>query len=69
MEIRLGKVVARCPSCQGTEFIHLDPGTEFTALSDLICASCEAAATYGELILQIGDTALKSARERLRGPG
>ncbi len=67
MEVRLGNVVAHCPHCRGTEFVHMDPGTPFTMLSDLICGSCELATTYGELILQISDQAMAEARRKLHG--
>lgn len=67
MEVRLGNVLAHCPHCRGTEFVHLDPGTPFTMLSDLICSQCELATTYCELILQISDQAMAEARARLHG--
>jgi len=67
MEIRLGDVVAYCPHCKGTEFVHMDPGTPFTMLSDLICGNCELATTYCELILQISDQAMAEARRKLHG--
>jgi len=67
MEVRLGNVVAHCPHCKGTEFVHMEPGTPFTMLSDLICGNCEISSTYCELILQISDQAMAEARRRLHG--
>ena len=67
MEVRLGNVVAHCPHCAATEFVHMEPGTPFTMLSDLMCGNCELATTYGELILQISDQAMAEARSRLHG--
>ncbi|MBV8033319.1 MAG: hypothetical protein JO035_17540 [Betaproteobacteria bacterium] len=69
MQVRLGKEVARCPSCSATEFEPADPGAEIDEASELICSSCEAAVMRGDLILGIADVALANARRALKDGG
>lgn len=67
MQIRLGATIARCPRCGDTEFVPAEPGDHLDESSDMMCASCEAPALHGELILQIAAQAYQDAGERLRG--
>lgn len=64
--MRLGNAVARCERCDGSEFVHLDPGTELDGFSQLLCGCCETPATYGDLIVRIAGEGLREAGERLR---
>jgi hypothetical protein len=67
MQVRLGDTIARCAHCGSTEFVHMEPGNDLDEASDLVCATCEAPALHGELILQIATPAYREAGSRLRG--
>ncbi len=66
MQVRLGGEVAVCPQCGAADFVHVEPGTDLTHLSDLLCSTCETPITLAALILQIGDRAMRAARQRLQ---
>jgi hypothetical protein len=66
MQIRLGDTAARCETCEGNDFVHLDPGTELNEFSELLCSCCETPASQGDLIVQIAGRALAEAGKRMR---
>lgn len=68
IEVRLGEVVARCPVCAASGFVHVDPGEELNECSLLICPECEAPIVQAMLILRIGAAACAEAAQRLSEP-
>lgn len=68
MEVRLGEVVARCPVCAASSFVHVDPGEELNECSLLICPDCETPVVQAMLILRIGAAACAEAAQRLSEP-
>jgi hypothetical protein len=64
--VSLGEVKAQCPRCGSRWFATPEPGEELTLLSELVCALCEAPTTQAELIVQISQEALRTARARLQ---
>jgi transposase-like protein len=62
MEFRIGEITAKCPACTGVEFeasrlYYHGPQAEFR------CIECGRTSLYCQLIVQIGDEALKRAKE------
>jgi hypothetical protein len=68
MRISISGISATCPSCTCDSFIPLDhslPGRQ-----DLFnCAQCGADVSYSELILRIGDEAMRRAKHSAAAGG
>lgn len=53
MNIYIGKTAARCPHCEGTDWLPGDPAVPLTVLSDVVCAVCRTEQIYADLVLQV----------------
>jgi hypothetical protein len=53
VNLYIGKTVARCKHCQGTDWLLLEPAGRFSILSDVECAACRMKHTYADLVLQL----------------
>jgi RNase P subunit RPR2 len=66
MEFRVGKIIAKCPGCGGTQFETTADERSGPQMNH-VCAGCGQTARYSQLITQIGREALRQRRERLAG--
>jgi hypothetical protein len=61
MQVSVGTIVAKCPHCASTEFDRL---LQTSGSGDvMVCVQCRTQITRFELILQIGDEAVRQIRE------
>jgi len=61
MHVRIGDITAKCPQCGKTEFRPAGSGPQ----RKLECIACGAATTRAALLDQIGEEAIRQARESL----
>ena len=64
MDIRIGEIVASCERCAATEFAPLAPGP-LRPESDLRCSACGATVKYVALLDQIGEEAMRRAKQAI----
>ncbi len=60
MEFRVGNVTAKCPGCEGTDFMPPPDGRSGPHIK-YACARCGASWTYARLIGQIGREVRRTA--------
>jgi hypothetical protein len=53
MNLYIGKTLARCPHCEGTDWLPGDPAVPLSVLSDVVCGGCRIPQIYADLILQL----------------
>jgi hypothetical protein len=60
MVVKVGRISATCPVCEGTDFLcAVEKPTAFEVMT---CANCKLAVTYAFLTDQIAGKALEEAR-------
>ncbi|TMH95168.1 MAG: hypothetical protein E6H44_02115 [Betaproteobacteria bacterium] len=64
MQFRIGKISAKCSSCDSTQF-KPDPEDYSGPLARFYCAVCGTAMQYADLIAQIGQAAPPSKEARI----
>ncbi|TMH49661.1 MAG: hypothetical protein E6H62_15385 [Betaproteobacteria bacterium] len=62
MQFRIGKISAKCSSCDSTQF-KADPEDYSGPLARFYCAVCGTAMQYADLISQIGKQAAPLSKE------
>ena len=62
MQFRIGKISAKCSSCDSTSF-KADPGDYSGPLARFYCVGCGTAMQYSNLIAQIGKQAAPPSKE------
>jgi len=62
MQFRIGKISAKCSSCDSTQF-KADPEDYSGPLARFYCAVCGTAMQYADLIAQIGKQAAPHRRK------
>jgi hypothetical protein len=62
MQFRIGKISAKCSSCDSTQF-KADPEDHSGPLARFYCAVCGTTMQYAELIAQIGKQAAPPPKE------
>ena len=62
MQFRIGKISAKCSSCDSTQF-KADPEDYSGPLARFYCAVCGTAMQYSDLITQIGKQAAPHPKE------
>jgi transposase-like protein len=62
MQFRIGKISAKCSSCDSTQF-KADPEDHSGPLARFYCAVCGTTMQYAELIAQIGKQAAPHPKE------
>jgi hypothetical protein len=65
MQVRYGNISAWCNSCASQHFELAAPAEPLRAASPLACLRCRAEVTHGELMGQIGDEAVRQARDAM----
>src|SRR6267378_3080371 len=68
MEFRVGRIVAKCPHCGGTQF-KIPADARFGPRMSYLCADCTKATAYAKLVEQIGREAQRQRAERLSSTG
>lgn len=61
MQVRVGKITAKCPECGGSEFTPLRD----SPVRYLACRACGATTTRPALLDQIAEEALREARSNI----
>lgn len=76
VEVRIGRVVGRCPGCGTARFLAPRKRRALRAMDSLECTSCFAKITYDALVQQITrkaigdiDRVLEASRRRTRREG
>jgi hypothetical protein len=64
MEFRVGNIRAKCPGCEGTDFVP-PPAERSGPFMKYACAGCGGSWTYARLIGQIGRETVRRKNERL----
>jgi transcription initiation factor TFIIIB Brf1 subunit/transcription initiation factor TFIIB len=62
VEFRIGKIAAKCSSCGSTQFKR-DPDEKSGPQARFYCALCSTGTLYADLIVQIGQEAVRSSKE------
>jgi hypothetical protein len=63
MEFRVGQIKAKCPACDGTDFIR--PDDQYTGPQvNYACTRCRSVTSYSRLISQIGKETMRLRKER-----
>lgn len=62
LSLRMGKLVAHCARCDGSEFLPADPARPVTLTSELQCAACGERVIHGNLIAQLAQDAVNQSR-------
>ena len=62
LAFRMGKLVARCARCDGTEFLPADPTQPVKLTSELACCACGERVIHGNLIAQLAKDAINQSR-------
>jgi hypothetical protein len=66
LTFRIGKVVAHCTQCDGTEFRLAEPEVQIRIVSALRCCLCGMEVIYGDLLMAIAAIASKPNDETSR---
>jgi hypothetical protein len=62
LRLRIGTLEARCPRCDGVEFVAADPGQPLRYIAELVCFSCGERAVHGNLIVQLATHAVHRSK-------
>jgi transcriptional regulator with XRE-family HTH domain len=62
LAFRMGKLLARCARCDGTDFLPGDPTEPVTLTSELACCACGERVIHGNLIAQLATDAVNQSR-------
>jgi len=65
LTFKIGPVLARCASCEGTEFRRADPAHPLHYARNLACRSCGTEVKYGTLVVELAKETSIHARSRL----
>jgi hypothetical protein len=68
MRFRVGDIVAKCLKCGGTVFEPSGENLPGRPHSNFRCGQCKAAASYSELMAQIGKESARRTKIRLTSP-
>jgi len=68
MEFRIGRIVAKCPHCGGTQF-KIPTGERSGPHMNYLCAECGRPTPYAGLVAQIGHEAQRKRHERRSSTG
>jgi hypothetical protein len=58
LTFQMGKLLARCGRCDGTEFLPADPAAPLKLTSVLVCRACGERVIHGNLIAQLAQDAV-----------
>jgi hypothetical protein len=62
LSFRMGKLIAHCARCDGTEFLPADATQPVKLTSELACSACGERAIHGNLIAQLAKDAINQSR-------
>jgi hypothetical protein len=62
LAFRMGKLVARCARCDGSEFVPAEPSQPVKLTSALECCACGERVVHGDLIAQLATDAVNQSR-------
>ncbi len=59
---KMGELLARCPGCDTTEFVAVEPAATLRFTSQLACVACGERVVHGNLIAQLARDAVHQSR-------
>jgi hypothetical protein len=62
LAFRMGKLMACCARCDGSEFVPADATQAVKLTSELVCAACGERVIHGDLIAQLAKDAVNQSR-------